>query len=149
MNYTWENLHEDVNVLAEKVNGIDYSCIIGLSRGGLIPGVMLSHQLGIPFESLGWSFRDSNVQNEFILNHIMNWTPTDKKILIVDDICDSGKTLLTLTAFLQKRFFCRPGFDTAVLINNIVAEDFQPTFYVRSIDRTTDNRWVNFCWEKA
>lgn len=149
-NYSWDATRTGVSWLNARIveSKIDYKLVIGLSRGGLIPAVMLSHSLDIPFKALEWSFRDSNVQNEASLVHIMNWYDPTKKILIVDDICDSGQTLTSLLAFLNKRFYNYAGFDTAVLINN-VAQPLKPTYNAKLIDRSHDKRWVNFCWEKA
>jgi xanthine phosphoribosyltransferase len=66
--------------------------IVGLTRGGLIPAVMISQYFDIPMMSLDVSLRDSI------------YTPTSnlgmaedayngEKILIVDDINDTGATL--------------------------------------------------------
>ena len=71
----WDTIDDLVNTLAENVaniNGIKY--IHGLSRGGLIPAVMLSHKLNIPYINHPSSFPKENV-------------------LIVDDIADCGLTL--------------------------------------------------------
>ena len=72
----WSDIEDLVDILAEGIadnlEGINY--IHGLSRGGLIPAVMLSHKLNIPYT-----------------NHPT--TVHGKKVLIVDDIADSGETL--------------------------------------------------------
>ena len=66
--------------------------IVGLTRGGLIPAVYLSHYLDVPMETLKVSFRDSTSESESNL-----WMAEDafngKNILIVDDINDTGATL--------------------------------------------------------
>lgn len=63
--------------------------IVGLTRGGLVPGVMLSHYLDIPFHALNSG--ESNL-----------WMAEDacgrKKILVIDDINDTGATIKTLKA---------------------------------------------------
>lgn len=65
--------------------------IVGISRGGLLPGVMISHYFDLPFQALQWSARD-HVQTEH-----NSWLAEDashgRRILIIDDICDSGQTL--------------------------------------------------------
>ena len=72
----WQKFEYLVEELAIKVNlelkSIKY--IHGLSRGGLIPAVMLSHKLQIPY------LDDPSLEKR-------------EDILIVDDIADSGKTL--------------------------------------------------------
>ena len=66
--------------------------IVGLTRGGLIPAVYLSHYLDGPMETLKVSLRDSTSESESNL-----WMAedafNDKNILIVDDINDTGATL--------------------------------------------------------
>ena len=71
----WRDVEEGVERLALNIekSGLEFSGVYGLPRGGLIPAVMLSHRLSIPF--LGEDTDDSG------------------NILIVDDICDSGETL--------------------------------------------------------
>ena len=43
--YSWEEMRRDVNVLARDIvlDKFDPKVIVGLSSGGLTPGVMLSH----------------------------------------------------------------------------------------------------------
>ena len=71
---SWNDIEELVDILCEKIeiylekDKIDG--IYGLSRGGLIPAVMISHKLNIPWAKV-----------------------TGKNTLIIDDICDSGNTL--------------------------------------------------------
>ena len=77
----------------------DIKFIHGLSRGGLIPAVILSHITGIPMINSPLSFG--------------KW-----QVLIVDDICDSGETL--------KKW---KGYTTAVLHHKPHTSCFTPTIY--------------------
>jgi hypoxanthine phosphoribosyltransferase len=67
---------EDINILVEdlcntiKSSGAQIKSITGIQRGGLIPAVMISHKLNIPYVST-----------------------INKDTLVVDDICDTGYTL--------------------------------------------------------
>jgi len=65
--------------------------IIGISRGGLIPGVMLSQRLNVPFEPLQWQTRDGNFKDTLQL--LSSKYEDQDDILFVDDICDSGLTV--------------------------------------------------------
>lgn len=69
---SWDDVDKLVDILCEKIitelPNID--SVFGLKRGGLIPAVMVSHKLGLP-----WS--DVMLPNT----------------LVIDDICDSGFTL--------------------------------------------------------
>ena len=60
-------------------NGLNHECgaIYGLPRGGLPIAVSLSHKLKLPL----------------LMNYADRKLVTDKKILVVDDIADTGNTL--------------------------------------------------------
>ena len=65
--------------------------IVGLTRGGLLPAVMISHYLNIPMQSLDISLRDGG---ECVSNLGMGEDAFEgKNILVVDDINDQGSTL--------------------------------------------------------
>jgi len=67
---------DDINILVEDLcqtiaaSGAEIKSITGIQRGGLIPAVMISHKLHIPYVSR-----------------------INKDTLVVDDICDTGVTL--------------------------------------------------------
>ena len=68
----WSEIHELVNILCKKII-MEYPTIdsvMGLPRGGLVPAVMISHELNLPF----------------VLH-------PGKNTLVVDDINDTGETL--------------------------------------------------------
>jgi len=68
----WDDVNDLVITLCEKIitEQPNIDSVFGLKRGGLIPAVMISHKLGLP-----WS--DVMLPNT----------------LVVDDICDTGVTL--------------------------------------------------------
>jgi xanthine phosphoribosyltransferase len=65
--------------------------IVGLTRGGLLPAVMISHYLDIPMQSLDISLRDGGTCTS---NLGMGEDAYEgKNILVVDDINDQGTTI--------------------------------------------------------
>jgi len=69
---SWENITELVDKLCKRIQEElpEIDSVHGLARGGLIPSVMISHKLNLPYvETIG------------------------KNTLVIDDICDSGVTL--------------------------------------------------------
>lgn len=69
---SWDDTIDLIDELCEKIitEQPNIDSVFGLKRGGLIPAVMVSHRLGLP-----WS--DVMLPNT----------------LVVDDICDTGVTL--------------------------------------------------------
>ena len=128
--------------------------IVGLSRGGLTPAVMMSHYLNIPMLSLDVSLRDGGmcVSNLGMAEDAFE----GKKILIVDDINDTGATFNWIMEDWSSG--CYPSDEKwskiwntnvrfAVLINN---EDsaFSVVDYVGiDINKLEDPVWCVFPWE--
>lgn len=117
---TWRDIDDAVERLATNItaSNIEIVAVGGLPRGGLIPAVMLSHKLTIPFVSQA------------------NITSIIGNILIVDDICDSGKTL--------KRFKFEDNVYTAALYYKSTAE-YEPHYWWRL---ASQNEWLVFPWER-
>ena len=136
--YPYNEYKKDLNTLVKQIQKkkVKYDFVLGVERGGLIPAVHLSHRLGIPFKTLSWSsqLKDGSMLTWFILRN--------KKILLVDDIVDSGKTFLEI-------FGKYWDMDTAVLIyNNINESKIKPDYYGRMINRKDTPEWFDFWWEK-
>lgn len=70
-NITWYNVEKFINNVSIRFSKSNISGVYGLPRGGLILAVMLSHKMHIP----------------------MLMAPC-KDCIIIDDICDSGESLI-------------------------------------------------------
>jgi len=121
---SWEWIDKQVLSLGETIQESvsEFTYITGIPRGGLIPGAYLSHFLGLKYIPY-------NEAKQLPLS-------LRKQVLVVDDICDSGITLLEASEF---------GFQTASLALRYSAP-FIPEFYSEKI---MDDRWLVFPWENA
>lgn len=108
-----------------RFNKIKY--IYGIERGGLPISVHLSHYLKI----------DHICDKNLLLTSLNNLYP-DNLILIVDDICDTGKTFIDLNREYKEH---KKNIVFASLFYKPHAK-FKPTFYVQP---TTN--WIYFPWE--
>ena len=134
--YPWFKIDELVKEIANKASSYKPTHIVGIARGGLVPAVMLSHQLNLPMETLGVSFRDNKA------THHTKFKPIkDARYLIVDDINDSGTTFKVVTDIFKNR---RLNHRTAALINK-EKSDFNVDFYGEMFYH---DDWINFPWEK-
>jgi len=139
--YNWDEMRKDVNSLCRDIilDKFDPEVIVGLSRGGLTPGVMMSHWFHKPFKPIKTSLRDFPEWED--------WLPkkTDKRILIVDDICDSGETFEKISTFLKERGNnCDVRYATLWWNNEC---NFEPQYYVRDVAKDTQMLWIHFPWE--
>ena len=126
--------------------------VVGLTRGGLLPAVLISQYLDIPMETLKVSLRDSNAKEHNF------WMAEDaargKNILVVDDINDTGATLAWIKQDWQDSVasadwskIWNENVRFAVLINNEPSEFKQIDYIGLEINKLDDPRWVNFPFE--
>ena len=129
---SWE-YHDSLVARLAHMIGDDYRVrqIVALGRGGFVPGVQLSHMLNIPLVPLMWQTRDGQSAEKYV---------TDKYSLIIDDINDSGRTLVEVTS--QNTWV--EGYCTAVLINKPSSQYKEVDFYSEIGE---DNVWYEFPWE--
>ena len=90
---SYTEIENHINKLFLTVNH-QYDYIIGMSRGGLIPAVHLSHKFKVPMQvadiSHPLSKGDNIDEHKSIIPNRFYW---NSKILIVDDILDSGHSV--------------------------------------------------------
>lgn len=141
--YSIDNLKEDIINLISQVRSanLKIDLILSVNRGGCIPGVYLSHGLKLPHKVIDLQLRDgTNIPDS---NSVKNLKINSKKILIIDDINDTGSTFIHLNRIINanntKKYF-------ACLINNIGSK-FQVEFYGRSINKVEKPSWYVFPWE--
>ena len=96
--YSWDEIVRDMGVLCRDitVDHFEPDVIVGLSRGGLTPGVMLSHWLKKPFKPIKAALRDHPEWENYLPKK------SDKRVLIIDDVCDSGETFTKMQEILVK-----------------------------------------------
>ena len=140
--YDWKEMRRDVNSLCREImlDKFDPDVIVGLSRGGLTPGVMMSHWMKKPFKPIKTALRDYPEWEDYLPRK------TDKRVLIVDDVCDSGETFHKIRNHINDRK--KNGVDVrfAVLWWNNEC-NFEPHYYAQEIAQGSTNTWINLGWE--
>ena len=109
---------EEIDNLVDKLSHIippHIDSIMVLPRGGLIPAVILSHKLNLPLVS----YHSNNT-------------------LIVDDICDSGKTFADIHSHSPQLLF-------ACLHFKPHTSNFTPNFWAELYE---EDEWLHYPWEK-
>ena len=145
--YKWNEMRRDVNTLCREIllDGFNPEVIVGLSRGGLTPGVMMSHWMKKPFKPVKASLRDFPEWEDYLPKK------TDERVLIVDDICDSGETFDRIKSYIKGPRINQPlelpvevRFATLWWNNECNVE---PHYYVNQIAKDSTGTWIHFPWE--
>ena len=130
----WSDVDYSARELVDWMKPRRFDCIVGLSRGGLPLAVIASNFLNLPMVPIVWQTRDGAFRDREGLKNVMK---KYQNVLIVDDICDSGKTFNEI-----EEMFPNSSFYALVNKGNELV-DFC------SIDLGRDNEeWIVFPWEK-
>lgn len=121
---TWNDIHQALHNLANEVDLKNFDCIVTPNRGGLIITGMLQYTQRVKLPV--YVINDSNVIN--IQNH--------KKILFLDDINDTSKTIFKI----QKVF---NGFITF----KTLFERYDSLFKTETINIILNDAWLIFPWD--
>ena len=148
--YKKKQFDQDIDVLVSKIkkSKVKFSYIVALSRGGLIPGVVLSHKLGLRLVPISWSTRDNQEKESNC------WVPEDinngHKVLVVDDIIDSGEALRTMFEDWQSSVCNKLDYNNIYIASLIYNKDqsIVPKYYATKISRKKVPEWFEFWWEE-
>jgi len=146
---SWKKYIELLRKLLEKVrrSGEEFDMVIGISRGGTVPGLFFSFGLGdIPLAVMAAQSYNRRSKEETIIfsRHLVMTTKTiGKRCLLVDDLTHSGRTLEESVRFLKKKYGEKiEKLSTAVIFQKSGSE-FKPDFVVKKIGKV----WVKFPFE--
>ena len=122
---SWKEVENLVDILHTSIlqSGKKFDYICGIPRGGLIPAVMLSHKLIIPYHL--------DIDSYYV----------GEDYLYVDDICE---TLDKLVKKYQTLFSFPFNLKTAVLHYKPHTSRIEPTFYSSIWGSDT---WIVYPWE--
>jgi len=166
--YSWKEVQGACLDIARQINSSKWrpDYIVGITRGGLVPALLLSQYLDVPMKSLDVSLRDGGdlVSNtgmaEDAFGHI-DYDPMAsgngrKCILIVDDINDQGSTI----AWIKQdwKTSCAPndkrwvdeiwGHNVrfATLTNNLASKE-EVDYTVWEVNKAEEDCWLVYPWE--
>ena len=138
--------------------------IVGVTRGGLIPAVLMSHYTGIKMHTLDVRLRDADhgpEHNSWMAEDAFGYPHADsggqgKNILVLDDINDTGETFSWIKNDWQSG--CMPGDESwkdiwsnnvrfAAIIDNVPSE-FELDYTSIEINKAEDPAWIVFPFEE-
>jgi len=140
--YDYKQFRTDVQSLARQCEPFCPDTILAVARGGVTLAHALSMALDIRnLQSIRAESYDGEVQRDSINVYGSCDFSDSKRILVVDDIVDSGQTLMHLMPFLRS-LNPEAEFKVATLFTKQSAL-MQPDF---SLHEATD--WIDFFWER-
>lgn len=144
---TWDDIEDSCKKLANEINNSEFKpeIIVGIQRGGAIAAVLLSHLLNIEnFCTIGIrSTKSDDIRAQrikpIIFDSFSLQLVSGKKVLLTDDITDTGVTLIEAKKELLK--YGTKEVKSATIIC-APASNGKVDFYGKEV-----KPWVVFPWE--
>ena len=125
--------------------------IVGITRGGLIPAVLMSHYTGIKMHTLDVRLRDGNGDGPESNCWLAEYASEGKKILVLDDINDTGETFKWIVqdweASVVDHIAWGDDVRFAAIIDNVPSE-MDVEYSSMEINKTEDPSWIVFPFEE-
>tara|TARA_E500000331_G_C17030357_1_gene614886 strand:+ start:271 stop:804 length:534 start_codon:yes stop_codon:yes gene_type:complete len=140
------------SILADKIlNNYKPDAIIGLSRGGSTPSIIIHEYLNYKDVKCNYynisckSYNDDNTQKDHVFVDCTDYTITSlqdcNKILIVDDVFDSGLTIMNVLNYLSKHHILSYNIKIATIFYK--PKNNKTTIIPNFVTKKTDD-WVVF-----
>ena len=142
--YSWQDVEDMCVNIVKKMYSDNWkpNYIVGITRGGNIPATIISNMLDVPCEAMKVSFRNDSRQESHWLKNVAQ----EQKILIVDDINDTGATFnyiwndWNLSNTDHKLKF-------AALTDNLVSTFEEVNYSVHEVNKSEEDVWLVYPWE--
>ena len=146
--YSWEDIARLTRTLVVQLRGQRFDALLAITRGGMIPGCLISEWLDIrnvmTAAVMFYTAIETRMDVPRFLQVPSDALLVDKRILIVDDVWDSGKTAVAVS----ERVRAAGGVPTVAVI------DFKPTAnrfpgHRPDVFAQETDAWVVYPWEPA
>jgi uncharacterized protein len=149
---SWDDYHQTIERLALKLyqSEFKFNQIICLAKGGLRVGDVLARIFDLPLaimSTASYGGPDNRMRGSITFSRDLTMTTANlgNKVLLVDDLVDSGVTLQKTLVWLDRKYgFYIEEMRTAVLWYkqcSVIAPDFY-------VDHLPDNPWIHQPFEK-
>ena len=139
--YSYELFKEDTQKVVDKCRDFEPEILLAVARGGLTLSHLMAQALNL--RNL-YTLNSIHYEGELKLDTFNIFNIPDvshaKKVLIVDDIVDSGETMREILKVLREKFPI-VEFKLATLFYKKTAV-LQPDYTIREA-----NQWIDFFWE--
>lgn len=137
-----EKVYEQIKESKKK-----YHWVVSINRGGLIPGVILSHLLDadhavISVNNYKKKTKNKETKRDLYLSQIGLIKP-HQHILLVDNVIRTGDSIKAALTSLRKVDPDAKMVDTAAIHIN-AKSDFKPTYFAEELD---SEDWAEYPWE--
>ena len=155
MHVSWEEYHKNTEELAIKIDqdGWKFNQVVCIAKGGMRVGDIFARLFNVPLailsvESYKGEGKKKDERGSVIFSRdLAKTTPNiGSRVLLVDDLADSGITLKKSIDWLEHiyGFYLDEPIRTGVIYYKSVS-NYQPNYYVNFLK---DSTWIHFPYER-
>jgi len=141
---SWDYLHNSCKIIAKKMKEDNFKpdVVIALSRGGFVPArticdmLIIKDLVSIKVDHWGIT---ASMDGKASIRYPLKIDLTGKKVLVVDDITDSGESMIVSTDFIKT---LNPKEIKTATALHIKSSKFKPDYCGEEIEW----KWVIFPW---
>ncbi|HTJ58883.1 MAG TPA: xanthine phosphoribosyltransferase [Devosiaceae bacterium] len=140
---SWDQFHRDSRALAWRLAGIGpFDAVVAIARGGLVPAAIVARELNIrTVETVAVKSYDHQSKGDIrvlkaLTPEVLGMAQAGKKVLIVDDLVDTGATARVVREML-------PGAHFATVYAKPKGREMVDTF----ITEVSQDTWIFFPWD--
>ncbi|MGD2137733.1 MAG: phosphoribosyltransferase [Gammaproteobacteria bacterium] len=142
---SWERFHALARQLALSISRASFrpDLIVAIGRGGYLPARMVSDYLGIYdlAEFRIEHYRGVHKERVARVRYPLTAEITGKRVLLIDDVNDSGDTLDAAIRHLQERG--ESGALATAVLHHKTVSSLRPDFYAEEV---REWRWIIYPW---
>ncbi|TKW67980.1 MAG: xanthine phosphoribosyltransferase [Paracoccus denitrificans] len=142
---SWDQLHRDARALAWRLDGNPWRAIVGVTRGGMVPAMIVARELDIrtidtisikSYKGVGAEAGQSDLQ--VLKQPDAELMRDGDGILVVDDLVDSGRTLELIREMYPKAHFA-----------TVYAKPKGKPMVQSYVTEVSQDTWIFFPWDMA
>jgi uncharacterized protein len=143
---TWNRVYALSRSLALKIREAGYTpdIIVAIGRGGYVPARILADYLdmmALTSMKIEHYTRGAQKEPEARVKYPLSEDVTGMRVLVVDDVSDSGDTFHVALAHIRERF--QPAAIKTAALHHKVVSTYKPDFYAHLIIKW---RWIIYPW---
>src|SRR5690606_11781385 len=139
----WDQFHRDSRALAWRLMGTGtFNAVVSIARGGLVPATIVARELNIrvvetvAVKSYDHQNPDQVLGYKEISQQVLDLAKNGSKVLIVEDLVDTGATARVVREML-------PGAHFATVYAKPKGREMVDTF----ITEVSQDTWIFFPWD--
>lgn len=138
----WDEIKFLVENLSREIINYSPDCIIAVAMGGWAPARLLKNHYKCEYYSIGCTYYENNQKTDQvkIIQDLSNVDIKGKRVLILDEVADSGDTLHRVYEYVKS--LGPQELKTAVL-HTKSCSGFTPDFTAENVG----NEWLVYPWE--